>query len=174
LFSGLALSAAAQTPAAPATTEQAKVAVIFLQASPGPKPAKASAATPTLKKKYEPKRLQLDHSPARLKTCKKKDLQAQGRRVNRCRTRQTHQDHRGQEEARTAASLKTLRTTSSRRCRSCTAPLAAKVYKVLVAYAQKTGTRWSWTEASSKQGFPPALLDPLHRYHQGNRRSLTT
>jgi len=136
LFSGLALSAAAQTPAAPAPAEPAKVAVIFLQAALN-QTNEGQRNYTELKKKYEPKRLQLDQLTSEIENLQK-DLQAQGgaltdaERAKRTKTIEDKKKHaqRFAEDTQNDFQQEMQKLYST---------LAAKVYKVLVAYAQKNG-----------------------------------
>jgi outer membrane protein len=133
---GLALSAAAQTPAAPATAAPAKVAVIFFQAALN-QTNEGQRSYAGLRKKYEPKRLQLNQLTDELEKLQK-ELDAQGgaltgaERASRAKTLEDKkkQAQRFAEDAQNDFQREMQQQYSG---------LASKVYEVLVAYAQRNG-----------------------------------
>jgi outer membrane protein len=155
LASGLALSAAAQTPVAPAAARQAKVAVIFLQKALD-QTNEGQRNYADLKKKYEPKRLQLDQLTNEIENLQK-DLQAQGgtltdaERAKRAKTIEDKKKHaqRFAEDTQNDFQQEMQQQYST---------LAAKVYKVLVAYAQQQG--YTLVLDGSQQQSPLLYLNP--------------
>ena len=136
LASGLALSAAAQTPAASSPVESAKVAVIFFQAALD-QTTEGQRDYAELKKKYEPKRLQLDQLTGEIENLQK-ELQAQSgtltdaERARRAKTIEDKKKHaqRFAEDTQNDFQQEMQKQYSV---------LAAKVYEVLVDYAQQHG-----------------------------------
>ncbi len=137
LASGLALSAAAQTPAAPAAPAgPAKIAVIAFQVAVA-QTNEGQRNFADLQKKYEPKRAQLQVLDSELGNLKKQ-LEAQGDKLS---------------EAERASKAKTIDEKSKQLQRAAEDAqndfqqemqelyngLASKVYDVLAAYAQQQG-----------------------------------
>ena len=155
LASGLALSAAAQTPVAPAAARQAKVAVIFLQKALD-QTNEGQRNYADLKKKYEPKRLQLDQLTNEIENLQK-ELQAQSgtltdaERAKRAKTIEDKKKHaqRFAEDTQNDFQQEMQQQYST---------LAAKVYKVLVAYAQQQG--YTLVLDGSQQQSPLLYLNP--------------
>ena len=155
LASGLALNAAAQTPVAPAAARQAKVAVIFLQAALD-QTTEGQRSYADLKKKYEPKRLQLDQLTSEIENLQK-DLQAQGGALTdaeRARRAKTIEDKKKHAQRFAEDTQNDFQQAMQEQYST----LAAKVYKVLVAYAQQNG--YTLVLDGSQQQRPLLYLNP--------------
>ena len=152
LASGLALNAAAQTPAAPAPAEPAKVAVIFLQAALN-QTNEGQRNYTELKKKYEPKRLQLNQLTGEIETLQK-ELQAQGGTLTDAERAKTIED----KKKRAQRFAEDTQNDFQQEMQKQYSTLAAKVYKVLVAYAQQHG--FTLVLDGSQQQNPVLYEDP--------------
>jgi len=156
LASGLALSAAAQTPSAPATPAvPAKVAVIAFQAAVG-QTNEFQRNFADLQKKYEPKRNQLKTLADEIDGLEKQ-LQAQGdklsdaERANRTKTIEDKkkQAQRFAEDAQNDLQGEMQETYNT---------VASKVYDVLSTYAQQQGYTLVLDGSGSQQQSPVVLF----------------
>jgi outer membrane protein len=155
LASGLALSAAAQTPAAPAPTAvPAKVAVIAFQAAVG-QTNEFQRNFADLQKKYEPKRAQLKTMADEIDGLEK-SLQAQGdklsdaERASRAKTidEKKKQAQRFAEDAQNDLQAEMQEVYNA---------VASKVYDVLSSYAQQQGFTLVVDGSGSQQQAPVVL-----------------
>ena len=154
LASGLALSAAAQTPQASATSGPTKVAVIAFQAAVG-QTNEFQRNFADLQKKYEPKREQLKNLADEIDGLEKA-LQAQGdkltdtERASRAKTidDKKKQAQRFQEDAQNDLQGEMQETYNG---------VASKVFDVLSAYAQQQGFTLVLDETSNQQQAPVVL-----------------
>ena len=118
LASVFALSAVAQTPAAPAPAGPAKIAVIFFQAALA-QTNEGQRAFADLQKKYEPKRVQFKNLSDEIDSLTKQ-LQTQGDKLSDAE-RAAAPGPSTTRRRRRSASARTRRTTSNERCKRFTA-----------------------------------------------------
>ncbi|MGD0735936.1 MAG: OmpH family outer membrane protein [Terracidiphilus sp.] len=156
LASGLALSAAAQTPSAPATPAvPAKVAVIAFQAAVG-QTNEFQRNFADLQKKYEPKRNQLKTLADEIDGLEKQ-LQAQGDKLNdaeRANRAKTIEDKKKQAQRFAEDAQNDLQGEMQEIYNT----IASKVYDVLSSYAQQQGYTLVLDGSGSQQQAPVVLF----------------
>ena len=136
LVLGLALSIAAQAPAAPAAAKPAKVAVIFLQAALG-QTNEGQRSYADLKRKYEPNQLQLNELTDEIESLQKELLAQGGTLTNAERASRTKAIEDKKKRAQRFA--EDTQNDFQREMQELSSGLATKVYRVLVAYARQHG-----------------------------------
>jgi len=136
LVLGLALSTAAQAPAAPAAAKPAKVAVIFLQAALG-QTNEGQRSYADLKRKYEPKQLQFNKLTDEIESLQKELLAQGGTLTNAERASSTKAIEDKKKRAQRFA--EDTQNDFQREMQELSSGLATKVYRVLVAYARQHG-----------------------------------
>jgi outer membrane protein len=136
LVLGLALSTAAQAPAAPAAAKPAKVAVIFLQAALG-QTNEGQRSYADLKRKYEPKQLQFNKLTDEIESLQKELLAQGGTLTNAERASCTKAIEDKKKRAQRFA--EDTQNDFQREMQELSSGLATKVYRVLVAYARQHG-----------------------------------
>ena len=136
LVLGLALSTAAQAPAAPAAAKPAKVAVIFLQAALG-QTNEGQRSYADLKRKYEPKQLQFNKLTDEIESLQKELLAQGGTLTNAERASRTKAIEDKKKRAQRFA--EDTQNDFQREMQELSSGLATKVYRVLVAYARQHG-----------------------------------
>jgi len=156
LASGLALSAAAQTPSAPATPAvPAKVAVIAFQAAVG-QTNEFQRNFADLQKKYEPKRNQLKTLADEIDGLEKQ-LQAQGDKLSdaeRANRTKTIEDKKKQAQRFAEDAQNDLQGEMQEIYNT----VASKVYDVLSTYAQQQGYTLVLDGSGSQQQSPVVLF----------------
>ena len=156
LASGLALSAAAQTPSAPATPAvPAKVAVIAFQAAVG-QTNEFQRNFADLQKKYEPKRNQLKTLADEIDGLEKQ-LQAQGDKLSdaeRANRTKTIEDKKKQAQR----FAEDVQNDLQGEMQEIYNTVASKVYDVLSTYAQQQGYTLVLDGSGSQQQSPVVLF----------------
>lgn len=156
LASGLALSAAAQTPSTSASPAvDAKVAVIAFQAAVG-QTNEFQRNFADLQKKYEPKQTQLKAMADEIDKLDK-DLQAQGDKLSdeeRASRAKTIEDKKKQAQRFQDDTQSDLQGEMQETFQG----VAAKFYEVLTSYAQQQGFTLVLDETSNQQQAPVVLF----------------
>lgn len=155
LASGMTLSAAAQSPAAPAPAGSSKVAVIAFQVAVA-QTNEGMRNYADLEKKYAPKQNEMKALSTEIESLTKQ-LQTQGDKLS-----EAEQTSRAkvidEKKKKLDRAVEDMKTDGNHEIQEMYSSLAAKVYEVLAAYAQKEG--YTLVMDMSQQQSPILFVNP--------------